>query len=155
MKLFIYASLKGDRKILSSATDELAAKEAAYHPCCYRRYTASFKNSQRENKNETSLILEAFDAIKHVLQGLYEDPNIIEFSSLANKEVESLHDLNQEDVSNIKQHLCRKIEYEIDGINFVTVNNGVFVFPETLYTSVIVKRLCEKEIELERVQKNK
>ena len=41
----------------------------------------------------------------------------------------------------------------MDGINFVTVNNRVFVFPETLFTSVVVKRLYEKEIEFERVQK--
>ena len=99
------------------------------------------------------MIQEAFDAIKHVLRGLYEDPIIIEFSNLANKAVESLDDLNQEDVSNIKRHLCGKIEYEIDGINFVTVSNGVLIFHETLYTSVIVKRLHEKEIELEGVQK--
>ena len=38
-----------------------------------------------------------------------------------------------------------------DRINFVTVNNRVLVFPETLSPSVIVKRLYEKEIQLERV----
>ena len=147
------ASLKGDKKIIAIATDELVAKEAPYHPCCYRKYTVTFNNSQRENKNETSLIQEAFDAVKHVLQGLYEVPNITEFSDLTNKAVESLHDLNQEDVSNIRRHLRRKIENEMDGINFITVNNRVLVFPETLSTSVVVKRLYEKEIELERVQK--
>ena len=140
------ASLKGDKKILAIATDEVEAKESAYHPCCYRKYTVSFNNSQRENKNETSLIKEAFDAIKYVLRGLYEDPTIIQFSDLNNKSVESLHDLNQEDVSSIKRHLCRKIENEMDGINFVTVNNRVVVFPETLSTPVVVKRLYEKEI---------
>ena len=41
----------------------------------------------------------------------------------------------------------------MNGINFVTVNNRALVFPETLSTSVVVKRLYEKEIELERVQK--
>ena len=41
----------------------------------------------------------------------------------------------------------------MDGINFITVNNRVLVFPETLSTSVIVKRLYENELELERVQK--
>ena len=146
-------SLKGDKKILAIATDELVMKEAAHRPCCYRKYTVCFNNSQRENKDETSLIQEAFDAIKHVLRGLYEDPNIIEFSDLTNKAVESLHDLNQEDVSNIRRHLRRKIENEMDGVNFVTVKNRVLVFPETLSTSVIVKRLYEKEIELEWVQK--
>ena len=40
------ASLKGDKKILAIATDELVAKEAAYHPCCYRKYTVSFNNFQ-------------------------------------------------------------------------------------------------------------
>ena len=95
------ASLKSDKKFFAIATDGLIAKEAAYHPYCYRKYTVSFNNSQRENKNETSLIQEAFDVIKHVLRGLYEDHNI-EFSDLTNKAVESLHDLNQEDVSNIK-----------------------------------------------------
>ena len=99
------------------------------------------------------MIQEAFDAIKHVLRGLYEDPNVIEFSDLTNKTVESLHDLNQEDVSNIRRHLRRKIKNKMDGINFVTVNNRVLVFPEPLSTSVVVKRLYEKEIELERVQK--
>ena len=98
------------------------------------------------------MIQEACDPIKHVLRGLYEDPNIIEFSDLTNKAVERLHDLNQ-DVSNIRRYLRRKIENEMDGINFVTVNNRVFVFPETLSTSIVVKRLYEKEIELERVQK--
>ena len=45
------ASLKGDKKkILAIATDKLVAKETAYHPCCYRKYTVSFNNSQRENK---------------------------------------------------------------------------------------------------------
>ena len=92
------------------------------------------------------MIQEAFDAIKHVLRGLYADLNITEFSDLTNEAVENLHNLNQEDVSNIRRHLRRKIENEIDGINFVTVNNTVF-------TSVIVKRLYEKEIELERVPK--
>ena len=145
--------MKGDKKIIAIATNELVAKEAPYHPCCYRKYTVTFNNSQRENKNETSLIQEAFDAAKHVLQGLYEVPNITEFSDLTNKAVESLHDLNQDDVSNIRRHLRRKIENEMDGINFITVKNRVLVFPETLSTSVVVKRLYEKEIELERVQK--
>ena len=145
--------MKDDKKNLIIATVELVAKEAAYHPSCYRKYTVNFSNSQSEEKNETILIQRVFDAIKHVLRGLYEDPNIIEFSDLTNKAVESLHDLNQWDVSNIRRHLRRKIENEMDGINFVTVNNRVFVFPETLFTSVVVKRLYEKEVEFERVQK--
>ena len=99
------------------------------------------------------MIQEPFDAIKHVLRGLYADLNITEFSDFTNEAVENLHNLNQEDVSNIRRHLRRKIENEIDGINFVTVNIRVLVFPETLFTSVIVKRLYEKEIELERVPK--
>ena len=57
---------------------------------------------------------------------------ILEFSKFTNKAVESLHDLNQEDVSNIRRHLRRKIENEVDKINFVTVNNRVLVFPETV-----------------------
>ena len=122
------ASLKGDTKILAIATDELVAKEASYYTCYYRRHTVSFNNSQRENKYETSLIKKAFDSIKHVLQGLYEDPSIIEFSDLTNKAVESLHGLNQEDVSNIRRHLRRKIENEMNGINFVIVNNRVADF---------------------------
>ena len=80
----------------------MVAKEVAYHPCCYRKYTVSFNNSQRDNKNETSLIQKAFDAIKHVLWGLHKDPNI-EFSDLTNKAVESLHNHNQEDISNIRR----------------------------------------------------
>ena len=139
------------KKIVAITTDELVAKEAAYHLCCYRKHTVSFNNSQRENKNETSLIQEACDPIKHVLRGLY-DPNIIEFSDLTNKAVERLHDLNQ-DVSNIRRYLRRKIENEMDAIKFVTVKNRVLVFPETLSTFAVVKRLYEKEIELERVQK--
>ena len=141
------------KKIVAITTDELVAKEAAYHLCCYRKHTVSFNNSQRENKNETSLIQEAFDAIKHVLRGLYEYPNIAEFSDLANKAVECLNDPNQEDVSNIRRYLRRKIENEMDAIKFVTVKNRVLVFPETLSTFAVVKRLYEKEIELERVQK--
>ena len=118
LKLFVNAlPFKSDKKILAIATDELVSKEAAYHPCCYRKYTVSFNNSQRENKNETTLIQEAFNATKHVLRELYDDPNI-EFSNLTNKPVESLHDLNQVDVSNIKRHLREKM---MDGINFVTV----------------------------------
>ena len=80
-----------------------------------------------------------------------EDPNITEFSDLANKAVESLHDLNQ-DVSNIRQDLCRTLENEMDRINLVTVNNRVLAFPENLSRSAIVKRLYEKEMELERIQ---
>ena len=72
---------------------------------------------------------------------------------LSLKAVESLQDLNQEDVSNIRRHLRRTIENEMDGINFVTVNNRVLVFPETLSKSAVVKRLYKKGIELERVQK--
>ena len=90
------------------------------------------------------------EAFKHVLRGLYDDPNIIEFSDLTNKAAGSLHNLNQKDVSNIRRHLRRN---EMDGIIFLTVNNRVLVFPETLSASVLVKRLYEKEIELERVQK--
>ena len=41
----------------------------------------------------------------------------------------------------------------MDGINFITVKNRVLVFPEAFFTSVIVKKLYEKEIELERIQK--
>ena len=99
------------------------------------------------------MIQEAFRAIKHVLQGFHEDPNFTEFSDLTNKAVESLHDLNEEDVSNARRHLRRKIDKEMDGINFVTVNNKELVFSKTLPTSVIVKKLYEKETELERVQK--
>ena len=72
---------------------------------------------------------EEFDTITHVLPELYEDPNITEFSNLTNKAVESLLDLNQEDVSNIRWHFRRNIENEMDGINFVTVNNKMLVFP--------------------------
>ena len=90
--------------------DDLVAKEDAHHPYCYRKYAVSFNISQRENKTETSLMQEAFDAIKHVLRGLYEDPNITEFSDLTNKTVENLHDLNQEDVSNIRRHFRRKVQ---------------------------------------------
>ena len=53
--------------------------------------------------------------------------------------------------------LCRKIENEIGGINFITVNNRVLLFRKSLSTSVTVKRLYEekekKKIELEKVQK--
>ena len=87
-----------------------------------------------------------------MLRGLHEDSSITEFSNLNNKAVESLHDLNR-DVSNIRRYLRRKIENEMGVINFVTVNNRVLLFHETSSTSVIVKRLYEKEIELERVQK--
>ena len=93
------ASFKGDKKILASATDELVTKEAAYHLCCSRKFTESFNSSQRENKNEISLIQEAFDAINHMLPGLYEGSNVTEFSDFTNKAVESLHNLNQEDAS--------------------------------------------------------
>ena len=41
----------------------------------------------------------------------------------------------------------------MDGINFVTVKNRVLVFPKALFTSVIVKKLYVKEIELERFKK--
>ena len=96
MKLFVNAL---PLKILASATDELVAKEAAYHLCCSRKFTESFNSSQRENKNEISLIQEAFDAINHMLPGLYEGSNVTEFSDFTNKAVESLHNLNQEDAS--------------------------------------------------------
>ena len=72
------AFLKGDKKVLAIATDELVANEAAYHPCYYRKYTVSFNNSLRKNKNKTSFILEAFGAIKHMLRELYEDPRIFQ-----------------------------------------------------------------------------
>ena len=123
MNISLSTSLESDKKILTIATDELVAKEVAYHPCCYRKYTLGFTNSRRENKNKTSMIQDTFDTIKHVLWWLYEDPNIIEFSDLTNKAVKSLHNLNQEDVSKIRQHLDRKIENEMDGINCVTVKN--------------------------------
>ena len=41
--------------------------------------------------------------------------------------------------------LCRKIENEIGGINFITVNNRVLLFRKSLSTSVTVKRLYEKK----------
>ena len=58
---------------------------------------------------------EEFDTITHVLPELYEDPNITEFSNLSNKAVESLHNLNQEDVSTIRRHLLK--DRTIDGQN--------------------------------------
>ena len=58
---------------------------------------------------------EEFDTIIHVLPELYEDPNITEFSNLSNKAVESLHNLNQEDVSTIRRHLLK--DRTIDGQN--------------------------------------
>ena len=63
-----------------------------------------------------------------MLRGLHEDSSITEFSNLNNKAVESLHDLNR-DVSNIRRYLRRKIENEMDVINFVTVNNKSACFP--------------------------
>ena len=99
------------------------------------------------------MIQEVLAADKHALQVLHDDPNITQFSDLTNKAVESLHDLNQENVSNIRWHLRRRKENEMDGINFVTVTKRVLVFPETLPTPVVVKRLYEQGIELNRVQK--
>ena len=49
--------------------------------------------------------------------------------------------------------LCRKMENEIGGINLVTVNNRVLLFRKSLSTSVIVKRLYEKKLNLKEFKK--
>ena len=68
--------------MLAITTDELIAKEAVYHPRCYRKYTIKLYHGQREAKNEKSLLQIAFDVVEDYLLELHEKPDVVEFKIL-------------------------------------------------------------------------
>ena len=81
-KLIKEASLlHNDPRIAALCTDDLIAKEAAYHKSCYRDFTCivtANKQGTIEEENEEELD-NSFDAVKDFIRDMTENPDIVEY----------------------------------------------------------------------------
>ena len=85
-KLIKEASLlHNDPRIAAFCTDDLIAKEAAYHKSCYRDFTRIVtvkKPGRTEEENEQELD-NSFDAVKDFIRDITENPDIVEYKLVA------------------------------------------------------------------------
>ena len=123
-KLIKEASLlHNDPRIAALCTDDLIAKEAAYHKSCYRDFTrivtANIPGTiEEENEEELD---NSFDAVKDFIRDITENPDIVEYNLVTDIFENGLRKSNMtEDYIKIaKKNLRRNIERNIPNVNFI------------------------------------
>lgn len=145
--------LRGDQRIAAITTDDLIAKEAKYHKTCYRDYT---RVNYKVAKDYQTNIDEPFEAVKDILFDLYDSPDVIEYAVLTRALEENLKGLEGADnkyINSAKKNLRRKIENLLNGFNFITVNNSLLVYPDTLSIRDMISKYYSLKTEAEKISK--
>ena len=73
--------LQSNPRIAALCTDDLIAKEAAYHKSCYRDFAHIVtwtKSGTIEEENEDELDI-SFDAVQGFIKVMIENPNIVDY----------------------------------------------------------------------------
>ena len=156
-KLIKEASLlQNDPRIVALCTDDLIAKEAAYHKSCYRDFTrivTAKKSEAIEQENEEELDI-SFDAVEDFIKDLIENPDIAEYKLLTDIFEEELRKSNMTDeyIKNAKKNLRRKIERNIPNVNFINVRRKLFIYPDSLSKTDIITIYLENKFELDNLK---
>ena len=79
------SKIREDSDMMTLSADDLIAKEAFYHASCYKAYT-KFIHALEKCDDEVDKTVdesdEAFEAVKKKLRELYDDPDIVEFTTI-------------------------------------------------------------------------
>ena len=94
---------------------------------------------------------EAFQGVKHFLENLISNPDVVKFSGVAaiyEKKL-LLKAFENSYIQSLKKNLKRKIKDAFPEINFTSLdNNHLLCFPNTLSTETLVKMLYGVRMEL-------
>ena len=145
--------LQNDPRIAALCTDDLIAKEAAYHRSCYRDFTRIVtlkKPDAIAEGNEEELDI-SFDAVDDFIKALIENPDITEYKFVTDIFEEELRKSNMSDeyIKNAKKNLRRKIERTIPNVNFINVKRKLFIYPDSLSKTDIITIYLENKFELD------
>ena len=154
------SEMRQDMKMIALTGDELIAKEAHYHASCYRLYTRIMYQQDKTGENFDYAVdesEEAFELVKEKLKYLYEQPDIIEFTTICDVYESDLHQksIDNKSITSLKKNLRRKIMNNLVGFNFIDVNRRYFVYPETLKIDNVVVRFLELKNEIDSIMRLK
>jgi len=138
---------KHDSKLIRITSDELIAKEAWYHPSCYKLYTKPEKEVKGMNDTmKIDILKETVNEVISVAEG-----HVIYFDELQKKYLKNLEDRNFE-ISQAKKNLRRSIERNITNIRFVNVDEKDVICSKSTTFEDILSLLFKKQRKLEELK---
>ena len=125
-KIRKYSKEKNDQRIMALCTDELIAKEAMYHKTYYRNYT----REEYVKKDH----YDVFEFVKQFLDKLSTDQKIIMYSELTDAVGLEMKNegMPDETIMNTKKNLRQRIEQNLIGYNFITIERKMYMYPDSL-----------------------
>jgi hypothetical protein len=119
------ATKKHDSKVLSIASDELVAKEAKYHPSCYKDYTRPDKVLVAEDTIQ-------IDLIKSVVKDLLSmnEGHVVRLVEVKRRVSDELKINYIDSTESFLKNLKRSIERNVTGVKLYTTTEGEVVCDE-------------------------
>ena len=144
--------LQNNPRIAALCTDDLIAKEAAYHKSCYRDFTrivTANKSGTIEEENEDELDI-SFDVVQDFIKVMIENPDIVDCKLVTDIFEDELRKSNITDeyIKNAKKNLRRKIERNTPKVNLINIKRKLFIYPDSLDKADISTVYLENKFEL-------
>ena len=148
--------LQNNPRIAALCTDDLIAKEAAYHKSCYRDFTrivTANKSGTIVEENEDELDI-SFDAVQDFIKVMIENPDIVDYKLVTYIFEDELHKSNMtnEYIKNAKKNLRRKTERNIPKVHFINVKRKLYIYPDSLDKADIITMYLENKFELDNLK---
>ena len=146
-KLKTISTERHDAKLITLTSHELVAKEARYHPSCYKVYTQPVKPLM--GQNDTFKI----DALRSTIDELLAscEGHITFINDVKKKYLKKLEDEVVE-TKNATKNLRRSIERNCSDVQFLIVDNEEVICPNTITMEEILSLYFKKQKKMEQLK---
>ena len=146
-KLKTIATERRDAKLIALTSDELVAKEARYHPSCYKVYTKPVKPLM--GQNDTFKI----DALRSTIYELLAtwEGHITFINDVKKTYLKKLEEEGVE-TKNATKNLRRSIERNCSDVQFLIVDNEEVICPNTITMEEILSLFFKKQKKMEQLK---
>ena len=136
-----------DTKLIALTSDELVAKEARYHPSCYKVYTQPVKPLMGQNDTfKIDALRSTIDELLAPCEGHITFVNDVKKTYLKKLEDEGV------ETKNATKNLRRSIERNCSDVQFLIVDNEEVICPNTITMEEILSLFFKKQKKLEQLK---
>ena len=128
---------RNDTAVMAIASDELVAKEARYHPTCYRSYTQPLYSKQQKSEMN-----DEYAEVWKFLSDLFDEPEVVPF-----KRLQALMSTASQ-----KKNLRRTIEKKTNCYKFINIGKELLLYPTSLEIDDIVRKYYHTFAQLQNLQ---
>ena len=146
-KLKTISTERHDAKLITLTSHELLAKEARYHPSCYKVYTKPVKLFMGQNDTfKIDALRSTIDELIAFCEGHITFINDVKKTYLKKLEEEGV------ETKNATKNLRRSIERNCSDVQFLIVDNEEVIYPNTVTMEEILSLFFKKQKKMEQLK---